>query len=230
MLLLDLTIERVRQELDRPVPELHLAIAKHLVVGMDARGIADVFGVTAEDVREIEEDSDFEEVRLFVAAAYADAQTDSDISWDAVEQQALKNLSLTVSNNKDPELNLRIAAVANKASRRHRAFTKPLDSSGAGRIVKLTLTERTVRRLEVSDVKVIAPHANGVEVLPSESPANEGEAVERELTVEVESSSASPSFAEIDQLLGVSRGTYADVVESATPLTPDDIVEGIRRG
>lgn len=233
MQLIGLDLEGIREGMGRPtIPALYLTIAKHLVVGMDSRSIAEVLGVAVDEITEIEENKEFEEVRLYVAMVYAEAQTAVDISWDAIEHQALINLSATVQINKDAELNLRIAAVANKASRRHRTLLKPLDSAIAGRRVKLTLTERTVRRLEASsegktlaDPRVAA-NGTGQEILPPRSSMEQ--AVETTLVVEVEST-ASPTFEEIDVLLGVTSGAQNDLLTSEQGMSVDDLVAGVRR-
>lgn len=185
MSMMDLTTATLSKQVDQPVPEMYVIIAKNSVVGLDAGQIADLLGVARVEVEEVYADEVYKSVRLLIAAEYAKESVEADFSWDGIETEALKKLVKRIPLTNDTDQLLRIAAVANKAQRRHRDIgPKVLDPQTAGIRVALNLTDRIVRKLA----------ANG-DVL---------EAREQRLSI-TDGSAANPSFAEVDALLGVSQ-------------------------
>jgi len=148
MSLVDVTHESLGQLLERDVPEAHVLIAKNSVLGLDAAGIADILGVTTENVEAIEADADYKQIRLLVAAKHNEGTLKTDLTWDALEGKALENLHKRLQlGGGDVETNLRIAVAANRAQRRHLPQNRTLDASRAGERVQLRLTKRIVERL-----------------------------------------------------------------------------------
>lgn len=184
MSLVSLTVESLGQMLGREVPEAHLLIAKNSVLGLDSHGIAEILGVELAEVQEIEDDPEYKEVRLIVASRHNDTSITTDLTWDDIESKALQNIAKRIDFEKDIDTNLKIAAVANRAQRRHTAPTnRILDAGAAGASVKLTLTKRIMERLT----------------------SDGGREVETIQQVSIKGGSASnPSFADIDEHLGVS--------------------------
>lgn len=146
MQILDLTAEKVGDLLGRKVPDLYLTLAKHVVFGMSPESIAEIFDVSVEEIQEILNEREFEEVKLVVAELHAKVSIETDYSWDAAESIALKNLIGVLERDKDPDLNLKVAAIANKALRRNRIQRRPLEAT-AGSMIQLTLTKRLVNKL-----------------------------------------------------------------------------------
>lgn len=137
--------------LEREVSELHLALAKHELQGLDVASIAEVFASTEEEIRSEVESAEYQEVKKVVALELAKYSADTDLSWDGLELQALERLHRTVALSSDPEFHLKVAAVANKAVRRHRQGSEALNPAQAGVRVSLSLTERFVEKLQGSN-------------------------------------------------------------------------------
>lgn len=180
--MIELTTDSLARMLGREIPDAHLLVAKNSVMGLDSHGIADLLGVGVEEVKGIEDDPEFREVRLIVAAKHNEGSIQKDLSWDALEEGALKNLMKRIDYETDVETNLRIAMIANRAQRRHQSpMNRVLDARDAQGTVQLTLTNRIIERL-----------------------TNRGPERETTQQLSIKNGSASnPSFSEIDEALGV---------------------------
>lgn len=200
-----LTIEGLSRELGFEVPELYLTIAQHFAYGVDAAGIAEVLGVTTEEVLELQLDEEFKQVQMAVSAHHAKRSVEMDSNWDAIEQRALGNLATSLQYNKDPELNLRVAAVANKAVRRHRKEQRVLDPSHMGTRVQITLTHRMIEKLQGGKESAVS---------------------EREFSIK--SLNHAPTFEEVDELLGVAKAVGRQSVQQEdAPATVSDVIESL---
>jgi len=200
MSLVDITIESLAAQIGKVVPESYLLIAKNAVLGLDAYAIADILGVEVNEVKEIEEDQDYKAVRLIVAATHNQSSVDRDLSWDELERITLQNLVKRASTgNMDTDTNLRIAALANRATRRHLPSNRTLDAGAAGGRVGITLTKRVIEKLT-------------------------GQGAERITESQVSlNGTENPSFSEIDSLLGVSNRarTAANLSFKVTEAEPE---------
>jgi hypothetical protein len=186
MSLMDITHASLARQLSREVPEVFVIVAKHSVLGMDDDTIREVIGCTKEELDVVLNDPLYREVRIIIGAAQAESVVDLTTGWDKLEQRALKSLVQKVDVIRDEDTLLRIAAVANKASRRHsqgkdQGVLDPL-SQGTRRI---NLTTRLIERFTHSD-------GSTREV-----------GVEKQLSIS-DGSALNPSFAEVDDLLHVS--------------------------
>jgi hypothetical protein len=186
MSLMDITHESLSRQLSQAVPEVYVIVAKHTVLGMDEDTIREVIGCTKEDLDVILNDALYREVRLIIGAAQAESVVDLTTGWDKLEQHAVTNLVDRVKISRDPDFLLRVAAVANKAQRRHSQGKSDgvLDPAHAG-TRKINLTTRLVERFQRND---------GTQV---------ERGIERQLSI-TDGSAANPSFDEIDDLLHVS--------------------------
>lgn len=144
----DLTVAKLEKEAGIIADETTLAIAKHAVMGLSGTDIADVMGLTEAELGEIQATEIFQRVRKYVAAQYLENGINRDAGWDSLEDTALANLHHTMKFNKDPDLNLRVAAVANKAIRRQRELREDALGVRNGARVELTLTQRFVKAIE----------------------------------------------------------------------------------
>jgi hypothetical protein len=191
MSLLDITHESLSRQLDREVPEVYVIIAKHNVLGMDDDGIREIIGCSREELAEVLNDPLYREVRIFIGAAHGQEGVDQTTGWDKLEALALTNLKRRMElPSVDPEFALKVAAIANKASRRHTQGRDQgvLDPS-AGRTAKISLTTRLVRSFNRE--------------------GQETQTVEKQLSIH-DGSMSNPSFDDVDTLLNV----------SATPALP----------
>lgn len=201
MSIVTMTADSIGESLGADVPELYVMIAKNSVAGMDSGSMAELLGVPPAEVQEIMNDSLYKSVRLLIATEYASTQVETDLSWDSIENEALRGLNKRVKFEKDTDTLLRIAAVANKAQRR----TSPakggiLDPANGGTRVPLTLTSRIVHRLSASGASEIEET--------------------RQISV-LDGSASNPKFEDIDALLGVSR--QRDIPRVMKAVTHDSI-------
>ncbi len=209
MALIDLTPEKLTQVIGSPVPELYVVIAKNSVLEMDTDSLCGLLGISRSELEEVESDEIYKSVRLLVASAHAEGLAHRDMSWDSIEEAALNKLGNAIQRNSDPDFLLRAAAVANKAQRRIRdQKERTLDPNSKEVRIPLRLTERIVQRI----------HSGGTET----------ERV-REISV-VDGSGVNPSFAEIDQMLGLTAQPIPKPVTRAegsnqapNPNTPDEV-------
>lgn len=177
-----LTKDALEKILGREVEEIHLTIAKSVVMGLDLDTIAASLGVEKVELEELVEDQSYKDIRLIVGAEHMQSRVDRDSGWDGIEQKALQNLAKRVERETDTDTILRIAAVANRATRR----TAPpkeaiLDPSQVSQRVPLTLTRRYTEKL------------NGA-----------GQTIERTTTQQIsvlDGSAVNPSFKEVSELL-----------------------------
>lgn len=177
-----LTKDALEKILNREVEEIHLTIAKSIVMGLDVDTIAATLGVDKAEIDELTQDQSYKDVRLLVGAEYAQARVERDSGWDGIENQALTKLSTRVHREQDTDTLLRIAAVANRATRRSAPQKDAiLDPSQVSHRVPLTLTRRYTEKLN-----------------------DAGRTIERTETQQIsvlDGSAVNPSFKEVSQLL-----------------------------
>ena len=182
--LLDITAKTLGEALGFEVPEFFVIVAKSSVLGMSSESIRETLQCSVEELREIESDEQYKQVRLFIAGRQTQMTADQAASWDQIENIALSNLIKRMPFEKDGDFLLRVAAVANKAQRRTQRDTGVLDPSAkTGRRV-ITLTQRLVKSL-----------------------SRDGDATQqeiRELSIS-DGSMGTPTFEEVDSLLTVSN-------------------------
>jgi hypothetical protein len=191
MSLMDITSESLSRQLSQAVPEVYVVVAKHSVLGMSDEQIREVIGCEKDELTTITNDAMYREVRLIIGAAQAESLVDVTTGWDKLEQHAVTNLVDRVKVSRDPDFLLKVAAIANKAQRRHNAGKDQgvLDPNQQG-VRRINLTTRIVERFAT----------------------REGAAertTERQLSI-TDGSATNPSFDEVDDLLHV----------SATPALP----------
>lgn len=217
MSLMDITAESLSRDLSREVPEVYVIVAKHSVLGMDDDSIREVIGCTKEELSEVLNDPLYREIRLIAGAHQAESVVDLTTGWDKLEQVALTNLHKRAPFIKDEETLLRIAAVANKAQRRHQAGKEDgvLDATN-GKSVRINLTTRLVQSFSRPNGEV------------------ETRGIEKTISI-TDGSAVNPSFDEVDQLLHVSSTPAlprsVEVSTAIPDLTQDDLDrEMVRRG
>jgi len=148
-----LTVESLESILGRSVDEIHLTVAKSSVYGLDPETIANTLGVNKQEIDELIESQDYKDVRMLVGAETVRDKLDRDGGWDGIENTAVRKLMRRTEIENDTETLLKIAAVANRATRR---MAPPkdhvLDPSQAGQRVPLTLTKRYTEKLQNGEV------------------------------------------------------------------------------
>lgn len=184
MSLLKVTASSLSQTLGQAVPEVYVVVAKHLALGVDESEICKLIDCTSQELQELQEDSLYKAVRAQVGMAHAESASSQTTSWDYIEEQALQNLSKRVEFEKDTDMLLRIAAVANKAQRKIKPQENLLDPANRQGRTAITLTRRLIHKIT---------HAG-----PSEM-------VEEQQIRITDGSAVNPSFEEVDSMLGVTQ-------------------------
>jgi hypothetical protein len=215
MSLMDITAESLTRTMSREVPEVYVIVAKHAVLGMDEDTIREVIGCTKEELSEVLNDPLYREIRLIVGATQAESSVDLTTGWDKLEQRSLTSLLKRIDHIRDEDQLLRIAAIANKAQRRHQAGKEQGVLDGVnGRSARINLTTRLVQSFT---------RASGEAVTQS---------VEKTLSI-TDGSAVNPSFDEIDNLLHVSANPVLPrqiEIRTETPdVNLDDLNEEMKR-
>lgn len=186
-MIIDLDAASLTKALKREVTPLEVAIAKNLVMDVPSEQIVQILGVTSQELQELTSTAEFQELKGFIGQHVLELNSGKDLTWDQLEKKALENLMNATRFNQDPDLNLRIAAIANKAVRRHSAPSQPLDALGGhGTVVKLQLTERFIRKLN--------------------SPTGPIQIEERQITLD---RMRNPSFNQVNSLLQITDDAQA---------------------
>ena len=178
----EITGASLSKELGVEIPDIYVVIAKHSVMGLDSDAIQQILACTREEIAEVESDGTYKIVRAKVAATYAAQSAEQTSGWDAIEDMALKGLVKRLPYEKDGEFLLKVAAVANRATRKHNQNNAVLDPSVRAGRTTINLTQRLVSKLNGQGIKEIEET--------------------REISIR-DGSMGSPSFNEIDSLLSV---------------------------
>lgn len=198
-----LTIDSLEAILGRKVEEIHLTVAKSSVLGLDPETIANTIGVPKSEIDELMESQDYKDIRLLVGADHQKDRVERDMGWDGIENSSLRKLAKRVTLENDTDTLLRIAAVANRATRRAAPPTNAaLDPSQAGARVPLTLTRRYTEKLNQT-----------------------GQIIERSETQQISvlnGSAVNPSFKEVSQLLHAAGGSGNIPAGRAEPVEPTE--------
>lgn len=201
-----LSVESLSTILGRQVEEIHLTIAKASVLGLDVDSIAQTIGIDTSEIRDLCETQDYKDIRLLVGAEHAKDRVERDLSWDGVENTALKKLGRRAELENDTDTLLRIAAVANKAIRRTNPNqVQALDPSTAHARVPLTLTRRFVEKLN-----------------------NAGAVVERQEIQQISvlnGSAVNPKFSEVADLLRPTDSPRPASLTGTIERTPGAVIE-----
>lgn len=207
MSLMTITADSLTREFAREVPPIYVVIAKHSVLGMTNDQIQEVIGCEEFELQAILDDQLYKDVRLFVGAAHSQQTLSQTLSWDTAEDLALEQLVKRLPYERDGDFLLRVAAVANKAQRRHKGNDQNvLDPSRAAGGRTITLTRRMVQQFTRDD-------------------GSETRAIEHRLSIH-DGSMSNPKFEEVDALLDVrTRPALPQRVEITSHLADPSLEE-----
>jgi hypothetical protein len=206
--LVSLTPETLSRDLGEPVEEVMVIIGKHEVMGFDSKSIAELLGVTQEEVDQVRELQLYKNMLLLMKVEQSKGRIDTDNYWDAIEQVGLERLFERVKIERDGDFLLKVAAVANKAQRRTRG-EQVLDPAAAGTRIPLTLSRRIVKKL----------HSDGTseEGIEETMRINDGRMVH-------------PTFGDVDALLSVSQKPFLPKDIAVKTVVHDPTVEELMDG
>lgn len=192
------TVDYVKTILGREVEEINLTVAKSNALGLDSETIANSIGVSRDDIEELMQGQDYKDVRLLVGAQMLQERVDRDTGWDGIESLAVGKLQRRTELENDTDTLLRIAAVANRATRRTAPPKEsgPLDPSQAGARVPLTLTRRYTEKLG-SDGSIERSETQQISVLNG--------------------SAINPKFEDVRSLLAGEAATHEGAHDPKTP-------------
>lgn len=129
------------------IPEIFVTIAKmSVMLGASTDDIASQMGVDVESVREVELTQKYRDIRLVLSVEHSKEKVDRDMSYDTLESKALAKLVKQVDYEKDTDVLLRIASMANRAERRVAKNNDIIPQTGNPK-VPLRLSERIVRKI-----------------------------------------------------------------------------------
>lgn len=185
MTMMDMTnvkLARLTNHAVTDIPEIFVHIAKYEILTKSGpETIADILGVTAKDVNEVQASPIYRDIRLVLATENARSEIERDVSYDALEELALGKLVKVAQFESDVDTLIRIATMANRAERRAKPKeAQPLDARSATTRIPLKLSERIVRKIN-----------------------QDGSAIEeRERTLSVTDGSAiNPTFEQVEKML-----------------------------
>ena len=118
-------------------------LAKYIAHGVDPAQAGIAVGFNLSQVVALQEDQRFLQVLQEERAEIVNSQVDVNSLYDELEKAALKNLQATAKISADPELNMRIAIMANRAQRRGSGFgptNAPLNGKGGQVKIQLGVT------------------------------------------------------------------------------------------
>lgn len=205
MSLMNVNSQSLSRDLGVEVPEMMVVVAKHQVLGMDDESILQVLGASQAELDELTQDPLYKQIRVLVGAAQAQARVNQTAGWDGIEDLAVGRLLERLPFEKDSEFLLRVAAVANKATRRSQPAQQVLNPQDQMGKVAVTLTRRIVEKLNATQAQTVRVE-------------------EQQLSI-TDGSMSRVTFDEVDDLLGVKQGL------SGRPQRPsrdemNDVVDG----
>jgi hypothetical protein len=178
-----MTKESIEKLVGREIDDVTFTLAQNSALGVEESQLALILGCPEEDVRELMRTQEYKDVRLVLGAQYAQTLGSRDMNWDSIESTALSKLAKKVAREEDPDMLLRIAAVANKAQRRTPA-AGVLDPSRGSTHVPIQLSQKFVERINL-DGSMVREETRQINTVG-------GRAV-------------SPTFEDVDSLLKVSE-------------------------
>lgn len=193
MSLMKITSDSLSQELGKEIPEMYVVIAKHSVLGSDSESIREIIGCTDAELLEVENDPVYKEVRIFIGAVQASSRINQTVGWDFIEDTAISKLAERIPHERDSEFLLKVAAIANKAQRRHGQQQGVLDPTHTNGKTVISLTQRLIQKIQHGDSSLVE---------------------ERTLSIS-DGSVKNPSFDRIDEMLSVSVPTKPETRQSS---------------
>lgn len=127
--------------------ELFEKIANMMAYSVPDEQIAIVCRMTGDQLQKVKSLPAFEQVLASVEFENIDRQKTLNDGWDTLEETALGKLLTAMDVMQDPEFNLKVAAVANKAQRRGGRLNRPIEGNLGSRAV-INLNQTFVTRLQ----------------------------------------------------------------------------------
>lgn len=124
-------------------------LARYLAHGIGAAQAGSAVGFSESKVMTLCETEDFQELLRKEKEEIVQNYVDTNSMYDRIEKKALGNIEQALRFNSDPDFNMRVAMLANRATRRGTANTpdnRPLDAAAAdGRRITLSFSQHFVK-------------------------------------------------------------------------------------
>jgi hypothetical protein len=127
--------------------ELISRVANMVAYSVPNGQIAAVCGVEDADLQLILNTKEFQDELAAIEFANVDRQKTLNDGWDTLENIALSKVVTAMDTMLDPDFALKVAAVANKASRRGGRFNRPIEGDLGSRAV-INLNPTFIQRLQ----------------------------------------------------------------------------------
>lgn len=145
-------------------------LARYIAYGVEQKAAGAAVGYSAGRVSQLMQDESFQELVQKHQQEILSTYVDTNRMYDEIERRALTNLLDHARLSKDPDLNLKLAMLANRATRRGggtlAAGNKMLDATQPG-IVHIDLSFNLVQRVqekELTPPKVIDGESRDVSI------------------------------------------------------------------
>lgn len=147
--MIDLSGPQLERKLGRVISEMELVIAKNIALGVSREQLCEILGngISVEQIADLQETPEFQELYGVIAQHLLELSSEASIGWDQLEAISIRNLMKEARVNRDPDFQLRLAAVANKAQRRHNKGEQILEPGAAGTRVQISLSQRFIKKL-----------------------------------------------------------------------------------
>ena len=122
-------------------------IARMALFDVSQKQIAFAVGVSEGRITQIMTGEDYQKVYADLSSEYFENNQTLNEAWDKTEAMAIDNLLVTLEWNKDPDLMIKIAAMANRANRRGQTANTPLNGMDGVRAV-IHLNQTFIERLQ----------------------------------------------------------------------------------
>ena len=143
-------------------------LARYIAHGVDPAQAGIAVGLNLSEVGALQGSPDWQEILQEERAEIVNSQVDINKMYDQLERDALRNLQQTAQISMDPELNMRIAIMANRAQRKgsgHGPANEPLN--GKGGQVKISLGINFINKVKEVGIDK-AENAHTIEVEATE--------------------------------------------------------------
>lgn len=202
--ILGITKDDIARDLELEVDESYLVLAKHDVMGTPEETLCQILDVDSATIRAWKDDSEYKAVRGYVAGRYANSMAIQSAGWDEIESLGIQGMVEILKTNKDPDVLLKAAAVANRATRRTKNQNETLDPSKTGNQTVITVTSRMI--------DAIVNH-NRVTAQTVEASITSGQLV-------------TPSLKELDSVLQIEQAPRpkGGSIYGADPMDSDDLL------
>lgn len=145
-------------------------LARYIAHGVSQEAAGAAVGFSPSRVTQLLDDEDFKVILAQETQEIVINYVDTNSAYDKIERKALNNLQVAMEYNRDPDFNMRVALMANRAVRRgedtRRPTNSPLNAAQVdGQRIAISLSVQLVKNLQQN---VVLQSTQSVEVQKAE--------------------------------------------------------------